>query len=109
MASILDNTREILLDKSFDRDINFFDTDIHNWYTPYVLSEEFEKFSSKLNSKCFSILYLNTQSLNKNFNSFKLFSSSLNFEFSIMFFWNMDDSALACESLYELRHYNSLP
>ena len=46
--SILDNTHEILLDNSCDRDKNFFDTDIQN--TPSILHEEFENFSCKLNS-----------------------------------------------------------
>ena len=57
----------------------------------------------------FSILHLNIRSLKKNFDSFKLFLSSLNFEFSIICFsetW-LDDSALACESLYKLLHYSS--
>ena len=69
------------------------------------LFEEFESFSCKLNSKCFSILHLNIRFLKKNFDSFKLFLSSLSFEFSIICFcetW-LDDSALACES-----HYNSV-
>ena len=57
-----------------------------------------------------SALHLNTRSLKKNFDSFKHFLSSLNFEFSIICFseiW-LDDSALACESLYKLPHYNSV-
>ena len=46
----------------------------------------------------------------KNFDSFKLFLSSLNFESSIICFsetW-LDDFALACEPLYKLPHYNSV-
>ena len=44
---------EILLDNSFDSDINFFffDTDIQNIDTPYILPEELESFPCKLNSK----------------------------------------------------------
>ena len=56
----------------------------------------------------FSILHLNIRSLKKNFDSFKLFLSGLNFEFSIICFsetW-LDESALAYESLYKLPHYN---
>ena len=49
--SISDNTHEILLDNSCDPDKNFFDTDIQNIDTPFILPEEFESFSCKLNSK----------------------------------------------------------
>ena len=85
-CSISDNSHEILLHKSCDPDINFFDTDIQNTDDPYILPEEYESFSCQLNSKYFSILHLNIRSLKKNFDSFKPLSSSLNFEFSIMFF-----------------------
>ena len=87
---------------------DFFDTDIQNIDTPYILPEEFESFSCKLNSKSFSIWHLNIRSLKKNFDSFKLSLSGLNFEFSIICFsetW-LDESALAYESLYKLPHYN---
>ena len=91
----------MLLDNSCDPDENFFDTDIQNIDTPYILPEDFESFSCKLNSKNFSILHQNIRSLNKNFDSFKLCLSSLDFEFSIMCFsetWP-DDSAVACDNL----------
>ena len=99
-----------MLDNSCDPDKNFFDTDIQNIDTPYILPEEFESFSCKLNSKSFSILHLNIRSLKKNFDSFKLFLSSLNFEFSILccLETSLDDSALACEPLCKLPHYNSV-
>ena len=42
--SISANTHEILLVNSGDPDKNFFDTDIQNIDTPYILSEQFEKF-----------------------------------------------------------------
>ena len=93
--SISHDTHEIFLDNSCDPDKSFFDTDIQNIDTPYILPEEFESFSCKLNSKSISILHLNIRSLKKNFDSFKLFLSSLNFEFSIICFsetW-LDDSA----------------
>ena len=47
--SILDNTHEILLHNSCDPVINVFDTTIQNIDTPYILPEEFESFSCKLN------------------------------------------------------------
>ena len=99
-----------MLDNSCDPDKNVFDVDIQNIYPPYILPEEFESFSCKLYSKSLSVLHLNTRSLKKNFDSFKHFLSSLNFEFRIICFseiW-LDDSALACESLYKLPHYNSV-
>ena len=109
--SISDNTHEILLHNSCNPDKNFFDTDIQNIDTPYILPEEFESFSCKLNSKSFSILHLNIRSLAVlTFDSFNLFLSSLNFEFNVICFsetW-LDDSAVACESLYKLAHYNTL-
>ena len=71
--SISDNTHEILLDNSCNSDKNFFDTEIQNKDTPYILPEEFERFSCKLNSKSFSTLHLNIRSLKKKFDSFKLF------------------------------------
>ena len=53
---------------------------------------------------------MNIRSLKKNFDSFRLFLSSLNFEFSIICFSEtcLDDSALECESLYKLLHKNSV-
>ena len=83
---------------------------MQNIDTPYILPDKFESFSWKLNLKCFSILHLNIRSLKKNFDSFKLFLSSLSFEFNIICFsgtW-LDDSALACKSLYKLAHCSSI-
>ena len=96
-----------MLDDSCDLDINFFDTDIRNIDTPYILPETFF-LSTKFN------MFLNLTSEYKksqeNANSFKLFLSSLSFELKIICFsekW-LDDSALACESFSKLPHYNSL-
>ena len=92
-----------MLDDSCDLDINFFDTDIRNIDTPYILPETFF-LSTKFN------MFLNLTSEYKksqeNVNSFKLFLSSLSFELKIICFsekW-LDDSALAWESLYKLLH-----
>ena len=71
--SISGNTHEILLDNSCNSDKNFFDTEIQNKDTPYILPEEFERFSCKLNSKSFSTLHLNIRSVKKKFDNFKLF------------------------------------
>ena len=42
--SISDYTHEILLDNSCNPDKKFFDTDIQNIDTTYILPEEFESF-----------------------------------------------------------------
>ena len=42
--SISHDTHEIFLDNSCDPDKSFFDTDIQNIDTPYILPEEFESF-----------------------------------------------------------------
>ena len=57
-----------------------------------------------------SILHLNIRSIKKNFENFKLFLSSLSFDFSVICFsetW-LHESSLTSQSLDELPHYKSI-
>ena len=55
-------------------------------------------------------LHINIRSINKNFENFKLFFSSLGFTFSVICFsgtW-LDETTISNKSLYELPNYRSI-
>ena len=60
---IADNSDDILLDTSYDPDINIFSLKTQNLDTPYVLPEEFQKFINSSSHDSFSILHLNIRSI----------------------------------------------
>ena len=81
--NISDATEDILLDNSCDPDSNYFNTETKNFDTPYVIPEEFHsQFKNQLPDGL-SFLHINIRSINKNFEKFKLFLSSLGFTFSV--------------------------
>ena len=78
--------------------------------TPYISYEEHKNLNENVSADTLSILHLNIRSIKKNFENFKLFLSSLSFDFSIKCFsetW-LDESSLTSQSLYELPHYKSI-
>ena len=97
-------------DSSFDPDLNFSNSNIGNLDTLYISHEELKNLNENGSADTLSILHLNIRSIKKNFENFKLFLSSLSFDFSITCFletW-LDESSLTSQSLYELTHYKSI-
>ena len=108
--SIADNNNNILLDDSCDPNVNFFNVNFENLNSPYFFPEDFNgAYENESSSNYFSILHLNTRSIMKNFENFKMFLNSINFTFSIICFsetW-LDETNSTETSLYELPNYVS--
>ena len=105
-----DSSEEVLTDKSFDPDLNFLNSNIGNLDTLYISHAELKNLNENGSADTLFILHLNIRSIKKNFENFKLFLSSLSFDFSIICFletW-LDESSLTSQSLYKLIHYNSI-
>ena len=99
----------ILLDNSCDPNLHFFNTSIRNLDTPYILPKEFQNFLDDDISESLSILLLNIRSMKKNFETFKNFLSTVNYNFSIICFcetW-LDETNRE-NSNYELPGYYSI-
>ena len=104
-----ENTGDILTNDSCDPDSNFFQTNFQSLDTPYLLPEEFHQLLDNKNTTSVSVLHLNIRSINKNFDNFKLFLSSLNYCFSIICFsetWLNDRNV--DNSNYKLPNYISI-
>ena len=102
----LENFGNFLFDNSSDPDLHFYNTNIQNLNTPYILPEELQKFLGDDKDENVSVLHLNIRSINKNFDKFKMFLSDQNFSFSIIHFsetW-LNDSSVG-SSNYELPNY----
>ena len=84
--SLLNDNHNILLDSFCDPDLNFLKNNIRNLDTKYLLPEPFHNFLYNSTTDWFSILHLNIRSIQKNFEKFKLFLSSLDFSFSVICF-----------------------
>ena len=84
--SLLNDNHNILLDSFCDPDLNFLKNNIRNLDTKYLLPEQFHNFLYNSTTDWFSILHLNIRSIQKNFEKFKLFLSSLDFSFSVICF-----------------------
>ena len=79
--------------------------------TPYISSEEFPSLRINTEQNDFSIFHLNIRSIKKFFGNFKLFLSSLNFNFSVICFsetWLDGETLSTSRSLYELPNYKSI-
>ena len=57
--NISNKSNDILLDKSYDPDLNFFSKNVKNLGTVYVLPEDFHDSLEKPVKSYFSILHLN--------------------------------------------------
>ena len=80
------SSEEILTDKSFDPDLNLFNSNTDNLDTPCISHEEHKNLNQNGSADTLSILYLNIRRIKKNFENFKFFLSSLSFDFSIIYF-----------------------
>ena len=58
---------EMLFDNSSDPDLHFYNTNIQNLNTPYILHEELQNLQGNDKDESISVLHLNTRSINKNF------------------------------------------
>ena len=88
---------------------HFYNTNIQNLNTPYILPEELQNFLGNDKDENASVLHINTRIINKDFENFKMVLSNLNFSFSIICFsetW-LNDSNVD-NSNYELRNYVSV-
>ena len=108
--NISDATEDILLDNSCDPDSNYFNREIKNFDTPYVIPEEFHSEFKNHMSDGLSFLHIDIRSINKNFENFKLFFSSLGFTFRVICFseTRLDETTISNKSLYELPDYTSI-
>ena len=68
-----ESSGDILLDNSCDPDLHFFNTNIQNLDTPYILPEEFQNFLDDDISESLSILHLNIRSIKKTSKLLKTF------------------------------------
>ena len=57
----------MLFDNSSDPDLHFYNTNIQNLNTPYILHEELQNLQGNDKDESISVLHLNTRSINKNF------------------------------------------
>ena len=60
-----DSSEEILTDKSFDPDLNFFNSNIGNLDTPYTSHEEHKSLNENGSADTISILRLNIKSIKR--------------------------------------------
>ena len=60
-----DSSEQLLTDKSFDPDLNFFNSNIVNFDTPYISHEEHKNLNVNALADTFSILHLNIRSISK--------------------------------------------
>ena len=63
----LQNSGNILFDNSSDPDFHFYNTNIQNLNTPYILPGKPQNFLGDDKDAKVSIFYLNIRSINKNF------------------------------------------
>ena len=68
-----ESSGDILLDNSCDPDLHFFNTNIQNLDTPYILPKEFQNFLDDDISESLSILHLNIRSIKKTLKLLKTF------------------------------------
>lgn len=109
--NILDATDDILLDNWCDLDSNYFTIAITIFDTSYVKPKEFHTQFKDHISCGLSFLHINVRSINKKFENFKLFLSSLGLTFSAICFSEtcLDETTSSNKSLYELPKWTSIP
>ena len=73
----------ILFANSSDTDLPFFNTNISDRNTPYILPEEIQNFPGNDKDENTFVLHLNVRSITKNFKGFKMFLSSLSFRLKL--------------------------
>ena len=65
-----ENSRNILFDNSSDPDLHFYNTNIQNLNTSYILPEELQNFLGNDKDENVFVLQLNIRSFEKNFQNF---------------------------------------
>ena len=65
-----ENSRNILFDNSSDPDLHFYNTNIQNLNTPYILPEDLQNFLGNDKDENVFVLQLNIRSFEKNFQNF---------------------------------------
>ena len=103
--NLLDNNEIVLLDEVCDPDSNL------RLDTPYISPEEFPSLRINPEQNGFFIFDLNIRSIKFFFGNFKLFLSSLNFNFNVINFSEtlLDEETLfTYRSLYELPNYKDI-
>ena len=103
--NLLDNNEIVLLDEVCDPDSNL------RLDTPYISPEEFPSLRINTEQNGFFIFDLNIRSIKFFFGNFKLFLSSLNFNFNVINFSEtlLDEETLfTYRSLYELPNYKDI-
>ena len=105
----LENSGNNIFDNSSDPDLHFYNNNIQNLSTPYLLPKELQRFLGDDKDESVSVLHLNIRSIDKNFENFEMLLLNLNFSFSIICFSetclnhsNVDNSN------YELPNYVSI-
>ena len=102
------STDESFINNENDPDVNFYN-DVFTLDTQYLAPDEFQRKFKPFSKQLLSILHLNIQSINKNFEAFEQFSFSLNFNFRIVSFsetW-ANDININKNSSFQLPNYNS--
>ena len=95
---MLDATENILLNNLCHPDSNFFNTEIKNFGTPYVIPEQIHsKFKNHM-SDAPSFVHVNISSINKNFENFRFICSPET---------GLNETTISNESFYELLNYSS--
>ena len=98
---------EVLSDANNDPDVNFYsDFDFSSLQTDYLHPSEIKQCDEIFSDK-FSVLHLNIRSLNKNFEKFREFFSTLNSKFNVICFsetWASHD--ISKDSRFQLEGYN---
>ena len=102
------STDESFINNENDPDVNFYNN-VFTLVTQYLAPNKFQRNFQPFLKQSLSILHLNIQSINKNFEAFKHFYLSLNFNFSIACFsktW-ANDINLNKNSSFHLPNYNT--
>ena len=79
---ISNESNDILLDNAYRLDLYFFSMNVSNLDTSYISTEDFHYFPEKTVTDLFSILLVNIQSIEKNFENLKILLSTLESPFS---------------------------
>ena len=105
----------ILFDSSRNLDLHFYNSNIQNLNTPYIIPEELQNVPGDDKDENVSVLHLNIRSIIKNFENFKMFlsNSDLDLNLNLDFYHNcfsetwLNDSNVD-NSNYELPNYVSV-
>ena len=102
------STDESFINNENDPDVNFYNS-VFTHDTQYLAPDKFQRNFKPFSKQSLSILHLNIRSINKNFEAFKQFYLSLNFNFSIVCFsetW-ANDININKNSSFQLPNYNT--